>query len=280
MVIYVLALVISRCSVFVITLDAIQILQVVPGAAFAALRAYVLSRSKLVGLLILALSLAPAAVNLVPYGYQVSGINYPPFGCLELDNVTDAIGLNDYIAIPRAHPKDRAVVVISRVPLIVADMLLLYITWTKLRSRGLPRDISQSKRLSLSDVLFCDGIVLFVLNILHLVLSLPALGIESHGGSDVTTFTGPLTAILISRFLLDLQEANKATVRVDGDYPLHSSVRDPYNTPSFISSLGAFINPDHPTRSDDELESHVVSRSDEEDKGGAHVSESQAAVVS
>ena len=61
-----------------------------------------------------------------------------------------------------------------------------------------------------------------------------------------------ITAILTSRFLLALQEANRTVVRVDldldrGDRPLHSSAGwgDQYDSaPSFISSLGGFVNPD------------------------------------
>ncbi len=49
------------------------------------------------------------------------------------------------------------VVVASRVPPIVADILLIYITWTKLKNWGALRNIRQSKRLSLSDILFRGG---------------------------------------------------------------------------------------------------------------------------
>ncbi len=58
------------------------------------------------------------------------------------------------------------------------------------------------------------------------------------------------------------------------DDPLRSS-RDPYATPSFISSLGAFINPDLSASSDDELELHGDPCSDSDD--WAPVYESQAA---
>ncbi len=54
--------------------------------------------------------------------------------------------------------RHRIVTVISRVPLIVADMLLIYITWAKLNARSSLRDIQQlDKRRSLSDILFRDG---------------------------------------------------------------------------------------------------------------------------
>ena len=50
-----------------------------------------------------------------------------------------------------------------------------------------------------------------------------------------------ITAILVSRFLVELQAADRAAVRVDLDDALESSSN---TMPSFISSLGAFVNPD------------------------------------
>lgn len=49
------------------------------------------------------------------------------------------------------------VVFASRVPLIVADVILIYLTWSKLSSRLALRDIRQHKRLSLAEVLLRDG---------------------------------------------------------------------------------------------------------------------------
>ncbi len=73
-----------------------------------------------------------------------------------------------------------------------------------------------------------------------------------------------ITAILVSRFLLELQEANQADIRIDRDDLSHPS-RDPYDAPSFISSLGAFIDPDRQASSDeDEDEADFRSRAGEE----------------
>ncbi len=66
-------------------------------------------------------------------------------------------------------------------------------------------------------------------------------------------------------------------VGLDVDNPLYFSTRNPWDdTPSFISSLGAFINPDLPPLSEDdsESESHVLSHWEEE--GGAQASDSAA----
>ncbi|TFK82695.1 hypothetical protein K466DRAFT_666335 [Polyporus arcularius HHB13444] len=220
--------------------EALEILQFVPGAAFSALRAYVLSRSKRLGLLVAAMSLAPAGVNLVQFDYQISGENFPPFGCLRLDNTTAALNFR------------LAFVFISRVPLITADVLLIYITWYKLSNWDA---LQQSKRLKLSDVLFRGGTIyfciLFILNVLHLVLSATAIaGNGSSNNSLITQFTAPITAILISRFLIALQEANQMIFKLDSDDPLYSS-RDPWDsTPSFISSIGGFIHPAQSAQSD------------------------------
>ncbi len=243
--------------------------------------------------------------------------------------------------------------IISRVPLIAADILLIYITWTKLRGWIGLTEIRQSncKRLSLSVILFHGGrspcittlhvlhvagrpdfphrcrifcvctvvqsvehlmdscthtgiSVLSTLNLLHLVLSVTAVSqaaclavptcmLISHrqsagdadpGQSLVSAFTAPyaiidaacydcpltaalhlsfrrLTATLISRFLLTLQEANQMVVRLHPDDPLYSS-RDLYNsTPSFISSLGGFVNPDLWPRSDEDDNIELQARS-------------------
>ncbi|TFK92152.1 hypothetical protein K466DRAFT_595477 [Polyporus arcularius HHB13444] len=140
-----------------------------------------------------------------------------------------------------------AVVLISRIPLIIADILLIYVTWATLCNGDALKNIRQSKRLTLSDILFRGGTIYFVilsiLNILQLVLTLTSAAIDGNEGSVVTAFTAPITAILISRFLLELQEANQVVVRLDPGNPLHSS-RHPYDsTPTFISSLGGFVNP-------------------------------------
>ncbi|TFK83407.1 hypothetical protein K466DRAFT_555099 [Polyporus arcularius HHB13444] len=224
------------CSQFQVVGFAFVILQFVPAAVFSALRTYVLSSSKLLGLIVLVLSLAPVGVNLVQYAYEISGQNFPPFGCLEIDKTTVAIALS------------------SRIPLIVAELLLIYITWTKLSSRSTFDDVRKSKRLSLPGILFRTGmytVALFVLNVLHLGLTLTSVTvfIAPYVSHHSHTMPQLISAILVSRFLLELQAANQMVVRLDPDDPLHSS-RNPYDKPSFISSLGGSISPGLPVLSD------------------------------
>ncbi|RDX49136.1 hypothetical protein OH76DRAFT_1483352 [Lentinus brumalis] len=268
------------CASYSQALHAMLVLQMIPWAVFAALRAFVLSKSKLLGLLVLTLSAAPAAANLVPFGYGLSGVILAEYGlgCLSTDNTTPDITLKYdlrwlvvYAVKLAAYQATNTVTIISRAPLIAADILLICITWSKLSSRDTLKVIRQSKRLTLSDMILRDGTVYFIvlslLNILHLTLSLLSATINGTGSSFVTLFTAPITAILVSRFLLELQEANRMVVRLDPDDPLYSS-RSPYesDTPSFISSLGGFINPDVPMPSDVSLDSHADSRPDREEE--------------
>ncbi len=67
----------------------------------------------------------------------------------------------------------------------------------------------------------------------------------------------------MSRFLLELQEANHAVVRMDPDDPLHSS-RNTYDTPTFIGApLGAYITSDSSAPPDSGSESYTGSHSDD-----------------
>ncbi len=95
-----------------------------------------------------------------------------------------------------------------------------------------------------------------------------------------------ITAILISRFLLELQATNHMVVKLDADDPLHLS-RNAWDgsTPSFISSLGGFINPELAARSDDDddgvdLQDRPPSEAPEAENGGAHTEVPEATASS
>ncbi|TFK83872.1 hypothetical protein K466DRAFT_602487 [Polyporus arcularius HHB13444] len=202
---------------------------------------------------------------------KLAGVNFPPFGCIATDGLTARLDIRPFFAVAHAKQRNGAVVISSRVPLVIADILLIYITCIKLSSREALRGICR-KRLSLSGILFRDGIIYFVilfcLNLLHLVFSVTAVASNSTDQSYVPIFTAPISAILVSRFLLELQEANQAVLRLDIDDPLHFST-SPYDsdTPSFVSSLGGFINSDISKDSEDvDLKPHEASCSEGEEE--------------
>ncbi|KAH9944974.1 uncharacterized protein BXZ73DRAFT_38142 [Epithele typhae] len=55
--------------------------------------------------------------------------------------------------------------------------------------------------------------ILLVLNVLHLAFTLTSV---SANTSEITYFTEPLTAVLVSHFLLDLQATTRSAVRIHG----------------------------------------------------------------
>ncbi|RDX51385.1 hypothetical protein OH76DRAFT_330686 [Lentinus brumalis] len=163
-------------------------------AAFAALRAFALSRDWLLSTAIFVLSIGPVAINLARSGYGLSGVNFPRIGCVVANPA-----LNETIK--------RVFTGLSRGCLMSADVLLIYITWSRLPTR-FARGTNLEER-SFAGVLRRDGtvyfIILLLMNSLHLTVTLLALQPVFEGTSYVTVFTEPITAILVSRFLLDLQ---------------------------------------------------------------------------
>ncbi|KAI0788106.1 hypothetical protein C8Q74DRAFT_656716 [Fomes fomentarius] len=102
----------------------------------------------------------------------------------------------------------------SRASLIAADVLLIFITWSALSGRRGFRT-----KNSFSHVLLRDGTIYFIclliLNSVHLVFTELSIARSTFQvGSYVIYFTEPLTAILVSRFMMNLQVVNSTAVHV------------------------------------------------------------------
>ncbi|KAI0800020.1 hypothetical protein C8Q74DRAFT_386073 [Fomes fomentarius] len=127
------------------------------------------------------------------------------------------------------------------------DALVILITWTSPLTRGALANIRNAKSQSLSTIVLQNGtmyfVVLLFLNLCHLAFSLD--GIFSDGFvSNTTAFTSPLSAILISRFLLELQQSSQRTVKVDSDDELNFSDNEelpPHSRSRVIGSIGSPI---------------------------------------
>ncbi|TFK80984.1 hypothetical protein K466DRAFT_604879 [Polyporus arcularius HHB13444] len=283
---------VCSCSVFSIAFQAFSILQFVPGAAFSALRAFVLSRSKLLGVLVLALSLAPVGANLVLYGYQYSGENFPPFGCLTAYNAPPALnlrlasnlcnGTRSSLELPHSgvhlsSTTHRCRRCTHLHHLVKAEELGLQ------RTQGyatVHETLAAGYTLLRWNHIFCQSI--------RLECPPPRPFGECNAGSDpeaslVTVFTAPITAILISRFLLELQEAHQMVVKLDANDTLHSSRNPQDSAPSFISSLGGFVNPALSGSSDDnegfDLQVRSPPQATGEEEGGAQTEETAASLI-
>ncbi|RDX51253.1 hypothetical protein OH76DRAFT_1481548 [Lentinus brumalis] len=178
---------------------AIYFAQYLPWAAFAAMRAFALTaRNWPLAVTVFLLGLVPYGINMVQYGKGLTGIMDQLVGC-----AVSTPGLSQELGV---------VTIVSRTTQIASDLLLIAITW-----RSLPRHVHGVRTTSFGAVFFRHGmiyfIVMFVLNALHLALTLFSIDVvPSTPASTVTIFTLPLTAILVSRFLLDLQYANSEVV--------------------------------------------------------------------
>ncbi|KAI1791574.1 hypothetical protein LXA43DRAFT_1010837 [Ganoderma leucocontextum] len=212
----------------------------IPPAIFTALRAYALTRRHWLSTLVFLLLSVLIVTNLMIVGFHVSGMYSPITGCLETIHILPSV--------------TQVFVIASRVSTILADTILMAITW-KLLPKGTwfvdynaRRETAKMK--GLASIMLCNGItyfiVLSILNILHVIFT--ELSIASDGiSSDISVFTFPLSSVLVSHFLLDLQEAHHRTVvGLATDDPLHTSRSLSSHSIVFanaLGSLGAMIGP-------------------------------------
>ncbi|RPD53390.1 hypothetical protein L227DRAFT_581409 [Lentinus tigrinus ALCF2SS1-6] len=173
-------------------------------AIFSGLRSYALTQSWWFSTTILVLSLGPAPINIAQYVVGYSGAVSPIRGCsgLWFNTPTEAL----------TFP------ILSRAPLVIADFLLIVATWRTLRP-GAESIVKTLSRRKIVAAMWWNGtiyfIVLFVLNVLHLSFTVASVFDDGIAPSNITSLSDPLTAVLISHFLLDLQEAGRRDVQLD-----------------------------------------------------------------
>ncbi|KAI0758136.1 hypothetical protein C8Q74DRAFT_301942 [Fomes fomentarius] len=182
----------------------LQYVQYLLWAVFSTLRAYALgSKSWPLALLVFLPSIAPMIVNYVWLGYMTVEYSNPD-GCNVAYRISDL------------NTKHRtSLIIVSRTCLIISDILVMIITWTATYRNS--KDMAALHQgTSVSKILLRDGaiyvIVLVIMNALHLGFSLFSIlkNADANGiSSDISIFTEALTAVLISRFLIDLQEAHR-----------------------------------------------------------------------
>ncbi|KAI0685066.1 hypothetical protein C8T65DRAFT_748277 [Cerioporus squamosus] len=187
-----------------------------PWAVFSALRAFALTKNWPLATLIFLLSMVPLGVNFAHFAFNSTGENFFT-GCLTTDDVSSELAKQCmYVA---------CMTIASRTCLITADILLIYVTWFNMYRRNGPRHPGVRNRFL--HILLRDGtiyfVVLAILNILHLTLSLLSIEYAISNISFVTQFSEPLTTILISRFLLNLQAANRRVLHLSFDSTLAAS---------------------------------------------------------
>ncbi|PIL23038.1 hypothetical protein GSI_14345 [Ganoderma sinense ZZ0214-1] len=214
----------------------------------------------------------------------LTGIIDPVSGCISSDNVSPDLSKSRMQLYPSCHtPSDLMrclVTIISRTCLITADLLLVCITWASLYRKGGLRDSLQMNRFIA--VLLLDGtiyfVVLLVLNTMHLTLSMLSVEYDVQNVSYVTQFSEPyvssstfpppppppprpltpaglgrlssssspgrITTVLISRFLLHLQSANRKASNPQGmtTISIHDAAAGGLVFEHIIGSLGSSID--------------------------------------
>ncbi|KAM5534763.1 hypothetical protein V8D89_011627 [Ganoderma adspersum] len=145
------------------------------------------------------------------------------------------------------------VLIVTRMSAILADTLLIAVTMWQFRHEGMMRNKGEMKPIKtrgLVSVVLYNGIIYFavllILNTLHLVLTEVSIGMEGPT-SLVSNFTIPLSSILVSHFILDLQEVSQRTAvglaTHDALYTSQALSERSVNFASALGSLGATINP-------------------------------------
>ncbi|OJT09220.1 hypothetical protein TRAPUB_14295 [Trametes pubescens] len=188
-------------------------LQYIPWAVLSALRVFALSgMNRPLSAFVFLLASVPAVTNMVAFKFGLTGAKVLTLGCIEQLDVT-----------PLQH---EILSVVTRASLTAADVIVVVVTIFATWSRGLPRVCTGAcGRASLGDVLLYNDAVLdayadsasdllhsilLALNILVIVLSRASSDAIVQQASYLTNISAPLSAILICRFLLDLQAANRA----------------------------------------------------------------------
>ncbi|KAI0334642.1 hypothetical protein GY45DRAFT_1343340 [Cubamyces sp. BRFM 1775] len=206
------------CNDYVKALQTIEILQYLPWAAFSALRTFALSRGKwALAMLVFLLSAVPIGVNFSQYHWLVV-YNDPMLGC----------GKSSTVTLETAKRHVASNYCFADVP----------------HGRGHHRSRRNlDGKPSFARMLARDGTrILLVLNTLHLTFTM--LSITSDALSPVsyfTTFTEPITAVLVSRFLLNLQEVNQYNHR-SAPASLTQSITLDFAS-RVVGSLGSSLEP-------------------------------------
>ncbi|KAM5530036.1 hypothetical protein V8D89_016298 [Ganoderma adspersum] len=138
-----------------------------------------------------------------------------------------------------AHKYHRRLIV-NRVSNVIADAILVFVTWKFLPTSAL----ATYSAMTLASVMLRNGIMYFIvltmLNVVQLVLTVSPDGVAFCAWY----YTFPMSSVLVSHFLLDLQEAHQRTViglatgdAADASQDVGSSIR----FASALGSVGAIV---------------------------------------
>ncbi|TBU62403.1 hypothetical protein BD310DRAFT_974219 [Dichomitus squalens] len=147
--------------------------------------------------------------------------------------------------------KNTTVEVVTRSSLIASDLVVLYVTWYRTYATAkLSLREGGPGRKTFASIILLDGTMYFmtllILNILHLSFTLTGVAARPYFiTSVVALLEEPLTSILTSRFLINLQKAQRKLDDTSESVSLGEVAFQPQmsrNTSRFIGSLGAQLS--------------------------------------
>ncbi|RDX43900.1 hypothetical protein OH76DRAFT_1421720 [Lentinus brumalis] len=171
-----------------------------PSPAFSALRVFALTGGqRTLSVLVFLLSIVPLVINFVDYHWSVPLID-PFFGCGE--------GTSETIFISKLFTG------LARGSLILADVIVITVTWhTTYKATKIAREgklgTSSLSLYSYEMGRYTSCTIILLMNVLHLMFSIGAVFSKYADISDISLLLEPTESILVSRFLMNLQEANK-----------------------------------------------------------------------
>ncbi|KAI0363798.1 hypothetical protein BV20DRAFT_1116697 [Pilatotrama ljubarskyi] len=211
-----------RCYAQQISWTTLELFQYLIWAVFASLRVYALQVHIFWAAMIFVGSISPLVINAVSTLWVTYYID-PFSGCAPDDEIPPNLILcrkpplssESAICCTSVHCPPFPVAILARLPIILADIAVLVITWVTQYS-DYTRIRALSRPNSLVHVLLRNGTIYFVtltsLNLLHMLLSILPLYVELPSNDyfipeNVSIFIEPLNAILVSSFLTDLRNA-------------------------------------------------------------------------
>ncbi|TBU29476.1 hypothetical protein BD311DRAFT_756743 [Dichomitus squalens] len=233
----------------------IEPLQYLPWAAFSALRAYALCPKpykRFISTIVFSLTLVPLVVNMLHDLHWTSYVYDPTLpGTIAVDTLAPNINMRFVMA--------------CRFSLMAADLLVLCVTWyqtyetVKMSRRFAPGQETQS----LASILLHDGtsyfLILLILNVLHVAFTLSSVANDPFSPSSVVILIEePLTSVLTSRFLINLQlakrrqEGSLESTSEGTELAFQPQTSSSHHIDGFIKSMGGQLSFDHDSVEEDD----------------------------
>ncbi|KAI0695046.1 hypothetical protein C8T65DRAFT_833272 [Cerioporus squamosus] len=241
----------ESCQALVKAGSIVDYLPDIPVGAFSGLRVFALSKGNwTISLIVFMLSIVPLGTNLSLFNMGLTGTINPIHGCAAR---TETLTLEKTIicelkSLPPKSFSDvesSAVSVVTNAALILANAIIITVTWKTLEIRSLRKQFSREFRRGFASILLWNGTIYFVailsLTVLNVIFSVTS--IFGAGGSALGVLIQPLMSILVWRFMIDLQGANQSALKLDSDDALYFT--DGGRSLSFaraIGSIGAIVS--------------------------------------